>query len=326
MTLNRRKFVSLTLPLVALGTARTAWAKEQSYPNRQIRLISPYTPGGGNDVLSRTIANGLGPALGQAVIVINKPGANTIIGNEFVARSNPDGYTLIINSNGFVINPSFYRQLPFDTAKDIVPVGFIGSSTLALVCNVDLPAMTVSELIALAKSKPGQLNFATTGYGGPGDLAGAQFNEMAGVNIRSVPYKGAAQAITDLMGGQVQLMFMSQAAVPHGKVRLLGVTTKERSPQFPDVPTIAEAGIPGYEASLWYGIMTTAGTPRPVIQRLNDEVRKLLQQKKVGLQLASMGITPGGSAYATPEKFSAFINAELLKTASIAKSVGIQPK
>lgn len=326
MTLDRRQFISLALLPASLGAARYAGAAEQSYPNRQIHWVSPYTAGGGNDTLSRIIANKLTAALGQPVIVLNKPGANTMIGNDFVAKAKPDGYTLIINSNAFVINPNFYKQLPYDTAKDLATVSFIGFSTEALVCNLDLPVKTVSELIALAKSKPGELNYATSGYGGPGHFAGVQFNQMTGVNINSIPYKGTAQAVNDLLGGHVQLMFTPLSSVPHGKVRLLAVGTKHRSPQFPDVPTIAEAGVPGYEAVLWYGVMTTAGTPKHIVNKLNDEIRKVLQEKDVIKELNAMDIELGDHDYATPEKFAAFIKSELEKSAHISKGAGIEPQ
>jgi tripartite-type tricarboxylate transporter receptor subunit TctC len=326
MTLNRRQFVSLALLPASLYTARSGWAKEPSYPDRQIRLISPYTPGGGNDNVARIIAAKLTPALGQAVIVMNKPGANTMIGNDLVAKASPDGYSLVMNGNGFVINPNFYKQLPYDTGKDLAEVSFIGFSTIALVCNLDLPVKSVRELIALAKSRPGRLNFATSGYGGPGHFAGVQFNQMADVNINSIPYKGTAQAVTDLMGGQIQLMFTPLSSVPRDKVRVLAVASKTRSPQYPDVPTVAEAGVPGYEAFLWYGVMTTAGTPTAIVQKLNDEIGKVLQQNDVIKALRLMDITPGGQEYSTPEKFTAFVNAELVKSARISKGAGIQPE
>jgi tripartite-type tricarboxylate transporter receptor subunit TctC len=326
MSLNRRQFVSLALLPQALGAARSAMGAEQPYPDRPLRLISPYTPGGGNDSLSRIIASKLTVALGQAVIVMNKPGANTMIGNDFVAKADPDGYTFVVDGNGVVINPNFYKQVPYNTSKDLTPVSFIGFSTEALVCNLNLPVKTVPELIALAKSKPGELNFATSGRGGPGHFAGVQFNQMAGVNINFIPYKGTAQATTDLMGGQVQLMITPLSTVPHGKVRLLAVATKERSPQFPDVPTISEAGVPGYEAFLWFGVMTTGGTPRPVVEKLNDAIQRVLQEKDVEKALRSMDIARGNGSYSTPDTFKAFINTELERSARIAKAAGIQPE
>ena len=315
---------------VFLGLA-VAPAPAQDFPSRQIRIISPYSAGGGNDTISRLLAERLGAALNQRVIVDNKPGGNTIIGNESLARSPPDGYTLILNGNGFTTNPSFYSKIPYDTIKDITPVAFIGFSQLALVANNALPVSNLRELIALARSRTVNLNFGNSGHGGPDHLAGVMFNQLAGTDIASIPYKGSVPAITDLIGGQLQLMITPLAAVqPHiqtGKMKLLAFATKSRSQAFPNVPTIAESGLPDYEAFLWYGIMTTAGTPEPVVRRLNEEINRILKQTDVLEKFAAGGVIPGEDAlYGTPERFDAFVKAELVKVARIARTASIKPE
>jgi len=326
MKLNRRHTIAFVLLAAATGFAHAAETDASDYPSRPINLISPYTAGGGNDNLSRIIGTKLSAELGKPVIVLNKPGANTMIGNDFVAKAKPDGYTLIINSNAFVINPNFYKKLPYDAAKDLETVSFIGFSTEALVSNLDLPVKSVKDVIALAKSKPGELNYGTSGYGGPGFFAGMQFNQMAGVDIKSIPYSGTAPAANDVIGGFVQLMFAPLSSIPHGKVRLLAVGTKHRSKQFPDVPTVEEAGVPGYEAVLWYGLMTKAGTPKPIVDKINKAMGKVLQDQEVIRNLATMDIEIAYKRYPTPEKFAGFITTELDNAQRIAKEQKVQPQ
>jgi tripartite-type tricarboxylate transporter receptor subunit TctC len=313
------------------GTLMAPAAFAQDYPSKQIRLISPYGPGGGNDTIARLLATKLGAAFNQRVIVDNKPGGNTIIGNDLVAKAPPDGHTLILNGNGFVTNPSFYAKIPFDTVKDFAPVAYVASTQLVLVANAGLPANNVRELIALAKAKPGTLNFGNTGQGGPEHLAGVMFAQMSGTDIGSVPYKGAAPAITDMIGGQVQLMITALAAVqPHiqsGQIKLIAMANNARSPRFPNVPTIAESGLPGFDTSLWYGMMAPAGTPEPIVKRLNVEINKILQDKEVQETFASRGLTLGNPAQiGTPELFGAFIKSEIASVARIARAAGIKPE
>jgi tripartite-type tricarboxylate transporter receptor subunit TctC len=303
----------------------------QEYPTKQIRIISPYGPGGGNDTISRLLATRLGAAFNQRVIVENKPGGNTIIGNETLAKSPPDGHTLILNGNGFVTNPSFYAKIPFDTVKDFAPVAFIASTQLVLVANSSLAANNVREVIALAKAKPGTLNFGNSGQGGPEHLAGVMFGQMAGADIGSIPYKGAAAAITDLIGGQVQLMITALAAVqPHiqsGQLKLIAMANNTRSPKFPNMPTIAESGLPGFDTSLWYGMMAPAGTPEPIVRRLNQEINKILHDKEIQDIFASRGLSPGNDALVgTPELFGAFIKSEIANVARVARAAGIKPE
>jgi tripartite-type tricarboxylate transporter receptor subunit TctC len=229
--------------------------------------------GGGNDTIARLLATKLSVVFNQRVIVENKPGANTIIGNDMVAKAPPDGHTLIVNGTGFITNPSFYAKMPFDSLKDFTPVAFIAFTELALVVNTALPAQSVKEIIALAKAKPATLNFGNTGLGGSEHLAGVLFGQLGGVDIGSIPYKGAAAAITDLLGGQVQLMITALAAVkPHiqsGQLRLVAMADTGRSPQYPNVPTVVESGLAGFQTAMWYGVMAPAGMPEGVLKKLN---------------------------------------------------------
>jgi tripartite-type tricarboxylate transporter receptor subunit TctC len=327
--MKRRESLAAIAALAVMAIAPASYA--QDYPNKLIRIISPYGPGGGNDTISRLLATRLGAALNQRVIVDNKPGGNTIIGNDILAKSPPDGYTLILNGNGFVTNPSFYVKIPFDTVKDFAPVAFVASTQLVLVANPAVPANNVRELIALAKAKPGTLNFGNSGQGGPEHLAGVMFGQMAGVEIGSVPYKGAAAALADLIGGHVQLMVTALAAVqPHiqtGQVKLIAMANNARSPRYPNVPTIAEAGLPGFDTSLWYGMMAPAGTPEPIVRRLNQEINRILRDKEVQEIFASRGLSPGDEAVVgTPELFGAFIRSEIANVARVARAAGIKPE
>lgn len=327
--MKRRESITAIAAFAAMWAAPAAHAQE--FPTKQIRIISPYGPGGGNDTIARLLATRLGTAFNQRVIVENKPGGNTIIGNELVAKSPPDGHTLILNGNGFVTNPSFYAKIPFDTVKDFAPVAFIASTQLVLVATSLLPANNVREVIALAKAKPATLNFGNSGQGGPEHLAGVMFAQMSGTDIGSIPYKGAAPAITDLIGGQVQLMITALAAVqPHiqsGQLKLIAMANNARSPRFPNVPTIAESGLPGFDTSLWYGMMAPAGTPEPIVRRLNQEINKILRDKEVQDIFASRGLTPGNEpVVGTPELFAAFIKSEITTSARVARAAGIKPE
>jgi len=323
MTFHRRNLLALMSGLVALPQT---WAQE--YAQKTVRLISPYPPGGGNDTVCRLIADKLSTLLGQKVIVDNKPGGNTILANDIVAKSAADGYTLILNSNGFVINPNFYKKLPFDVSKDIAPVSLIGLTNLGIVAHPSLGVNSIQEFLTLAKAKPGQLNFGTSGHGGVDHLAGVVFNQQAGINIAFIPYKGTALAQADLVGGQVQLMFSplgtAQPFIASGRLRLLAVASANRVSQFPDVPTLAEAGVTGCETFLWYGLMAAAGTPEPIVRRLNDEMGKVLQMKDVLDKLLSMDIHPRGANLATPERFAGFIKSELTRTSNIVQTAGIK--
>jgi tripartite-type tricarboxylate transporter receptor subunit TctC len=309
--------LSIACAIASLATGAT---HAQTFPNRPIRLISPYPPGGGNDVLARLIAEPMGIALGQRVIVDNRAGANTIVGTEIVAKSAPDGHTLVLVPNSFVTNAGFYPKLPYDTARDFAPVALVALSPQMLVVHPSVAATTTQELINLARAKPGYLSYGSSGNGSVGHLAMALFNMMAGVQTEHIAYKGTAPAVTDLLGGQIPLMMSSMLSVlPHvraGKLRLLAVTTAKRSPALPDTPTIAETGVPGYEATLWYGLLAVARTPLPVIERLSKEVEKTLREPAIVEKLSRQGVEP---YYFGAQKFAARIRDEIPKWAKVIK-------
>ena len=327
--MNRRD--SLTAIAAIASTWGATNASAQDYPGKQIRIISPYGPGGGNDTISRLLANRLGALFSRRVIVENKPGGNTIIGNETVAKAPPDGHTLILNGNGFVTNPSFYARIPFDPVKDFAPVAFVAFTQLVLVANPAVPASNVRELVALARTRQGALNFGNTGQGGPEHLASVMFGQMAGAEVGTIPYKGAAPAITDLIGGQIQLMITAMAAVQpyiqNGQLKLIAMANNVRSAQFPNVPTIAESGLPGFDTSLWYGMMAPAGTPEPIVRKLNQAINQILAEKEVLDTFAARGLFPGKTALVgTPELFGAFIKSEIASVARVARAAGIKPE
>jgi tripartite-type tricarboxylate transporter receptor subunit TctC len=311
--------------LTLLLSAAIAVAHAQPFPNRPIRLISPYPPGGGNDVLARLIADKLGDGLGQRVIVDNRAGANTIVGTEIVAKSAPDGHTFVLVPNSFVTNVGFYAKLPYDTVRDFTPVSLVALSPQMLVVNPSVPATTVKELIALAKAKPGFYSYGSSGNGSVGHLAMALFDMMAGVKTEHIPYKGTAPAVTELLGGQIPLMMSSMLSVlPHvkaGKLRLLAVTTAKRSPAVPDAPTIAESGVPGYEATLWYGLVAAARTPPAILEKLSSQVDKTLREPAIIEKLARQGVEP---YYYGPQEFAALVRAEIPKWAKVIKDAGVR--
>jgi tripartite-type tricarboxylate transporter receptor subunit TctC len=299
-------------------------ALAQAYPNHAIRLVVPFPAGGTTDILARDVAKKLTETLGQAVVVDNRPGAGGNIGADIVAKSSPDGYTLLMGTVGtHAINPSLYAKMPYDHVKDFVPVVLVAGVPNVLVVNPSVPINSVADLIKLAKAKPGAINFASSGSGTSIHLSGELFKTMAGVDITHVPYKGSSPALTDLMGGQVQIMFdnlpSSLALIKSGKLRAIAVTSLKRAPALPDVPTIAESGLPGFEASSWFGILAPAGTPAPIVAKLNAEVNKYLQSPEGKEQLLAQGAEIAGGS---PEKFVAHIRAETDKWAKVVKASG----
>jgi tripartite-type tricarboxylate transporter receptor subunit TctC len=302
-------------------------AQAQQYPARSIRLVVPSAPGGGTDISARILAPRLSEYLGQQVVVDNRPGAGSMIGGEIVARAAPDGYTLLMGISTLAINPSLYRKVPYDTAKDFSPVSQAVSLSNVIVSHPSLPAKNVKELIAIGKAKPGQLNFASAGIGTSPHLSMELFLVMAGLKMTHVPYKGSGPAAVDTVAGHVMLMAPNMlTALPYirtNRLRAYGVTGAKRSPGATDIPTIAEAGVPGYEAVQWYGVLAPAGTPRTVIDRLHAETVKALQQKDVRDKLATDGAEPVGS---TPEQFAAYIRSETEKWAKVVKAAGIKPE
>ncbi len=324
-----RSFVSALTTLVvgmsALpGLAQSAGAPgAASYPIKPLRIVVPLTAGGPTDTLARIIGQQLTEKLGQPVIIENRPGAGGNIGAEMVAKAAPDGYTLFMGTSGpLSINQSLYSKLPFDPARDFAPVVLVASAPFVVAINPSLPAKSVKDLIALAKSKPGELNFGAVS-GSAAHLATELFKSMAGIDMVHVAYKGAAPATNDLVAGVLQLSFASTPGVmPNvkaGKLTALAVTSSKRLTQLPDIPTLAESGLAGYEASVWYGIVAPAKTPRAIIVRLNTEINKILQDPDTRQKLLTNDFEPAGS---TPEQFGAYIKAEAAKWGKVVKSSG----
>jgi tripartite-type tricarboxylate transporter receptor subunit TctC len=310
--------------LGALFACIATVASAQSYPNRAIRLVVPFPAAGTTDILARAAAQKLTEAFGQSVVVDNRPGAAGNIGSDLVAKSAPDGYTLLMGTVGtHAINPSLYSKMPYDHVKDFVPVVLVAGVPNVLVVNPALPVNSVADLIKLAKDKPGQINFASSGSGTSIHLSGELFKTMAGVDITHIPYKGSSPALTDLMGGQVQIMFDNlPSALPQikaGKLRAIAVTSLKRAPVLPDVPTISESGLPGFEASSWFGVLAPAGTPAPIVARINAEVNKWLQSAEAREKLLSQGAEAAGGS---PEQFANHIRAESEKWAKVVKASG----
>lgn len=307
---------------MALLLAAGAWA--QAYPTRTIRLVVPFPAAGTTDILARDVAQRLSVSLGQSVVIDNRPGAAGNIGSDLVAKSAPDGYTLLMGTVGtHAINPSLYSKMPYDHVKDFVPIVLVAGVPNVLEVTPSLPVNSVADLIRLAKEKPGQLNFASSGSGTSIHLSGELFKTMAGVDMVHVPYKGSAPALTDLMGGQVQLMFdnlpSSLAQIKAGKLRAIAVTSAQRAAALPNIPTIAESGLAGFEASSWFGLLAPAGTPPAIVARINADVNQWLQTSAAKEQLLAQGAAPAGG---TPEQFAAHIRAETEKWAKVVKVSG----
>jgi tripartite-type tricarboxylate transporter receptor subunit TctC len=308
---------------VALGSCNVA--AQDGYPTRPIRLIVPAAAGGGTDFTARTIAQMLTESMGQAVIVDNRPGAAGNIGVEIAAKSNADGYTLVMPITSFSINPHIYAKLPFDTVADFAPVVLASSAPLFLVVNPTVPAKSVGELIAVAKSNPGQLNYANSGNGTTAHLAGELFKKTAGVNLVSVPYKGGGPAVIDLIAGHVQIYFSTIPAaltqVQAGKLRGLAVTAANRVGLIPDVPTVAESGLPGFQVVGWFGIFAPAATPKSIVVRLNKEINIVLRAPETQKRFAADGLIPGGG---TPAQLGDFLRAELARWGALIKEAGLK--
>jgi len=317
--LARLLFFALALTLACAG------ASAQSYPTKPIRLVVPYPPGGPLATIARAMGQKLTEAWHQPVVVDNRAGAGGNIGADLVAKSPADGYTLLMGAVAtHAINPALYSKIPYDAIKDFAPVALVAQVPNILVVNPAVPAKSVRELIALARAKPGYLNFGSGSTGSTGHLAGELFNTMAGVQMVHIPYKGAAPAMADLLAGQVQLMFDNLAnALPNvkaGRLRALAVTTLARSPAMPDLPTIAESGLPGFDLTTWFGLMVPAGTPPEIVARLNAEIVRALNAKDMRERLQKMGAEP--LANNTPEHFAAFIRTEAAKYAKVVKDSG----
>jgi tripartite-type tricarboxylate transporter receptor subunit TctC len=310
--------LAAVLALIAAGAAA------QNYPTKPIRLVVPFPPGGTTDILAREVGQRLSASLGQTVVIDNRPGAGGNIGAELVAKSAPDGYTLLMCTvSTHAINPNLYAKLPYDHVADFAPVILVASVPNVLEVTPSLPVNSVADLIKLAKEKPGQINFASSGSGTSIHLSGELFKTMAGVDMTHVPYKGSAPALTDLIGGQVQVMFdnlpSSLPQIKAGKLRAIAVTSAQRAPALPNVPTIAESGLPGFEATSWFGVVAPAGTPPAIVARLNADLNQWLQTPEAREKLLAQGAAAAGGS---PEQFAAYIRAETEKWAKVVKASG----
>jgi tripartite-type tricarboxylate transporter receptor subunit TctC len=307
--------------LVLLSFGFSAWS--QSYPTRPVKIVVPYGVGGPADIYARFIGARMQESLGQPVVVEDRPGAGSIVGTDYVAKSEPDGYTLLMMSNTHTVNETLIPKKPFDLMRDFAPITGVNYSDLLMVVHPSVPAKNLKEFIALAKSKPGALNYASSGNGTPYHMAGELFKAMAGVDVVHIPHKGSDGARTSILGGQVQMMFDAvptmAANARAGKVRALATSGSKRSPVTPDVPTVAEAGVPGYESGIWLGLMAPAGTPQPVLQRLNAEVNKIIDSPEVKEGWAKQGAFPMGMSIG---QFDKFLREEIVKWAKAVKASG----
>jgi tripartite-type tricarboxylate transporter receptor subunit TctC len=312
--------------VMALGTVLASagvWA--QSYPNKPVRMVVPYAPGGNTDFTARVIAAKLTDVFGQQVVVENRPGGGTNIGSDLVAKASGDGYTLLMGGAANAINMSFYQKMSYDTLRDFAPVILCVKGANVLSVHPSLPARNVKELIALAKARPGQLNYASSGPGSSNMMAGELFKLMAGIDITHVPYKGNAPALTDTIGGHVEMLFSGvPALIPHiqsGRLRAIAIGSLKRFPAIPDVPTIDESGVKGYEATTWFGLMAPVKTPKDIVTRLNTEIARIQASADVRERFINEGIEPIGG---TPEQFSVFIRDEIDKYAKVVKAASLK--
>lgn len=316
------RLLALTFaPLLALtGAASLA----DDYPLKSIRLLVPFTPGGGTDIVARTVGQKLSEIWGKTVVIDNKPGAGGIVASDIVAKAAPDGYTLCVITPTQAINPSLVANLPFDTLNDFANVVLMTRLQLILVSNPGFPPQSIKELITYAKARPGQVNFASTGTGGSAHLAVELLKKMAGIEMTHIPYKGSAPAYTDLMSGQIQLLsnniISTMPLVKSGKFKAIAVTGASRSPIAPDVPSVAESGLPGFDVSSWFGVAAPGKTPRDVVNKFNREVVRVLQIPEVRDKLLAQGAEPAGG---TPEDFDRLVRFEMRRWADVIKSAGI---
>lgn len=312
--------------ILALAAAFAAGnASAQQFPSKPIRLIVPFAPGGATDYMGRAIGQKMSESLGQPVVVENKPGANAILGSDLVAKAAPDGHVLVLCAFGHATNPYLVAKLPYDTVKDLAPVTLLVTGPLLLVAHPLVPAGNVKELIAYLKANPNKLNFASGGIGSSQHFAAELMMNMTGTKMTHVAYKGTAPAYVDLLSGATSLLFDNMVtALPQvkaGKLKAIAVSTAQRASQAPEVPTMAESGLPGYETGIWHGFLTTGGTPKPVIERLNKEIVKALSAPDVKEGFLQRGLNPVGS---TPEQFEAFIRNEMAKWSKVIKDAGIK--
>ena len=315
--------LTIRTAIAAVAAAACLGAHAQGYPTRPVKIIVPFSPGGFTDVVARILQTQLAAAIGQPVVIENKPGAGSTIGTAEVAKARPDGYTIAMVSTTHAITPSIYKQMPYDALKDFTPVMKLAEGPYVLVVHPSLPARNVKELVALAKAEPGKIDYASSGNGSSQHLVGALFGQMAGVKLNHVPYKGSGQAMQDLVGGQVKVSFVGGPnAVPYlanGKLRALGVTTKARSADLPDIPTIDEAGVAGYDATLWLGLLAPPGTPADVLAKLREGVTKALSTPEARKLVNSAGVDVSLSS---GEDFATLMKAELERWGKVVRETG----
>jgi tripartite-type tricarboxylate transporter receptor subunit TctC len=320
-----RAFAPIALSAIGVVGAIDASFAADSYPSRPVRLIVPYAAGGNADIVGRIVAEGLTKRLGQQVVVDNRAGGASIIGTALAANAPADGYTLLLVANTFAVNPSLVPKLPYDALKDLVPISLVGQTPQVLVVTPAIPAHSVKEFLAYAKSKPNELNYGSTGVGSTANMAGALLNSMAGIQLVHVPYKGTAQSLTDVIAGHLHVaipsMTSSIAHIRAGKIKALGLTSGKRSAQLPDVPTIAEAGVPGYQAVIWNGVLAPTGTPKPVLDRLSRDVAAAMRSPEATARYGAMGAETIGS---TPEEFASFLRSEIAQYARVIKEAGLK--
>jgi tripartite-type tricarboxylate transporter receptor subunit TctC len=313
------------ITLLAAPALLAGSALAQSYPTKPIRMIVPFAPGGGTDVIARLLATQMSQSIGRQVLVDNRAGANAIIGTEIVARAPADGYTVLFVSSPHSINPGLYPKLPYDTLKDFAPVSQAASSPYVLVVHASLPVKNVRDLIALAKARPGQIDYGSGGSGSSAHLAAELFKDMAGIDLREIPYKGAGPALAAVVGGEAALVFGNALTVkPHiqsGRVRALGIASAQRSVAAPELPTIAESGVPGYRADAILGMLAPAKTPRPVIELLNAEVHKAMRAPEMTERMKSLGVDV---ALTTPEGFGQVIESEMQRWGKLIRKLGLK--
>jgi tripartite-type tricarboxylate transporter receptor subunit TctC len=319
---GRRRIVAATAALL-LASLSVAASAQAAYPGKPVRIIVPYPPGGPTDTAARVVFQQVSESTGQQFIIDNRPGAGGNIGAELVARAVPDGYTLLVATTAHAINMSLFKTIGYDVVKDFTPITLLTQGPLVLVATPSFPANNVRELIALAKAKPGTLNFASSGNGQSTHLSGELFNSMAGIKLSHIPYKGSAPALTDVMGGQVPLMFDTMLSampfVKSGKLKALAVTSPTRSPIAPDLPTIAESGLAGYSVSAWNGLLAPAGTPKAVIAQLSEELKQAMAMPQVKDKFSAQGFA---ASWDTPEQFGSFLKGEVDKWTGTVKASG----
>jgi len=322
--MSSRRLAALVICCATVITTEGS-AAEQPYPVRPIRVIVPYPPGGPNELITRTIGEHVAKTLGQPLVVDNRAGAASIVGTELAARAAPDGYTLLMGTFAFAVTPSLHEKLPYDALRDFAAVAMVGSSLLVLVVQPDLPVTSVKELIALARARPGELNYASSGGGSASNLGAVLFQSLSGVRMTSITYKGAAQSLSAVVAGEIQLTFNSiPPAMPHiksGRLRVLAVSAAQRTAVLPDVPTIAEAGVPGYELNSWYGVLAPGRTPKTIVTKLHDVITAAVRAADTRERFTAVGLEP---ATMTPAEFAGYMASEIEKWSRVVRQSGLR--